>query len=214
MRRLAALTISAFLAFAPAAAFAQTAAPAQPVTATAGWDASAPLTATVVVPPTVQKAAGIINVGQAFGTILEPYIDAAVNALILAAMGWFAFFLRTRLNISIDQGQRDALTKFLQNRASSLIADGAVRMDGVTVKVNNERLADAVNAAAASIPDAVAHFGLTPDVLSAKIIDAIPQVPAGAQIVAQAHVDATPMTDAQKSAAAPTKEPTPTGPPA
>lgn len=136
--------------------------------------------------PTIQGG-GIINIGQALGPFLQPYVDAAVQALILAGVSWLGVVLKQKFNISIDEGHRDALTTFLQNRASSLIADGAVRMQGLQVKVDSAALAAAVNSINDGAAGAAKHFGITPDMIAAKIIDAIPQVPAGAAIVAQAH---------------------------
>jgi hypothetical protein len=130
---------------------------------------------------------GVINIGQALGPVLQPYVDAAVQALIVIGIGWLSWFFKTKLNINIDQGHADALARFAQGRANSLIADGFVKMNGLQVTVDNAALASEVNAAATMIPDAVAHFGITPDQLAAKIKDAIPQVPAGAAIVANAH---------------------------
>lgn len=201
-----------FIAFAPAVAFAQTAnVPAFNIGPMATPNPIAP-GITIVAPPAT--GGGIINIGQAFGTLLQPYIDAAVQVLILAAVSYFGLFIKKKFNVDIDKKSSDELTKFLQNRASSLIADGAVKMSGVTVKVDNQRLADAANAALNSVPDAIKRFGLTPDVIAAKIVDAIPQVAAGAAIVAQAHAEAPPITTIELANAAPTPDPTPTGKPA
>jgi hypothetical protein len=125
---------------------------------------------------------------SAFGW-LEPYVDSAANALILALVGYMATVLKTKWNIDLDQGHRNALTTFLQNRAASLISDGAVRMSGKSVQVDNAMLARAANQASLAIPGVLKRFGLTPDVVAAKIIDAIPQTTAGAAIIADAHKD-------------------------
>jgi hypothetical protein len=138
------------------------------------------------VSPPVQGG-GLVEIGQAFGPFLQPYVDAIAQTLIVSAIGWVTWLLKTKLNISIDQGHSDALAKFVQGRANSLIADGFVKMNGLTVNVDNAAVANEANLALTMIPDAVAHFGVTPDQLAAKIKDAIPQVPAGAAIVASAH---------------------------
>ena len=132
---------------------------------------------------------GVINIGQAFGSVAEPYINALVQALVAAAMGWIFWLLKTKLNINIDAEHRASITQAVQRQASSLIADGAVAMEGKAVKVDNAALAQAVNMAIAAAPDAVARFGLTPERVEARIIDMIPQAPAGAQIVAAAHAN-------------------------
>jgi hypothetical protein len=125
---------------------------------------------------------------SAFGW-LEPYVDSVANALILALVGYMATVLKTKWNIDLDQGHRNALTTFLQNRAASLISDGAVKMQGKSVQVDNAMLARAANQASLAIPGVLKRFGLTPDVVAAKIVDAIPQTTAGAAIIADAHKD-------------------------
>jgi hypothetical protein len=123
---------------------------------------------------------------SAFGW-LEPYINSVANALILALVGYLVTALKTKWNIDLDQGHRNALTTFLQNRAASLISDGAVKMQGKSVHVDNAMLARAASQASLAIPGVLKRFGLTPDVVAAKIVDAIPQTTAGAAIVADAH---------------------------
>lgn len=119
-------------------------------------------------------AQGIINVGAAFGA-WQPYVDSIVGAIITALLTWVLMIVRTKLNVSIDDSMRATLETFLKNQAASLIADGAVKFSGLTVEVKSQALASAANAALTLIPDTVAHFGLTPEVLAQKIIDAVPQ---------------------------------------
>ena len=134
---------------------------------------------------------GVINIGQAFGTILQPYIDALVQALIVSAVGWLAWLVKNKLGVDVDAKQRDALQAFLLNTANSLIAAGAVKMQGTTVTVRSEALSAEVNTAISRIPDALKHFGLdaptAAGILKDKILDAIPQTTAGAEIITQAH---------------------------
>jgi hypothetical protein len=135
-------------------------------------------------------AGGIINVGQAFNAAVAPYVDAAVQAGIAALVSWLLLGLQKKTGIAIDAGHRQALTTALQNQAGSLLADGMVKMAGVKVNVDSPALAKAANDALASIPDVEKHFGLTPEYVAARIIDTIPQIAAGAAMVAQAHATA------------------------
>ena len=104
----------------------------------------------------------------------------------LIALG-FGIIGKSKYSQWLDQSSRDALETFLKNRASSLIADGAVRISGRAIHVDNNLLFRAATEASTAIPDALKRFNLTPDVIAQKIIDAIPQVPAGSAIVAAAH---------------------------
>jgi hypothetical protein len=143
---------------------------------------------TYVVPPAnvTEQGGGVINIGQAFGTAVQPYIDAAVNAIILAFVGWLGVILKNKFNISIDQGHRDALVTALQNQAGSLIADGVVKMEGAKITVPDKALAQSANEIMSVIPDAAKRLGFTPDYLQKRILDTIPQTAAGAAMVAAA----------------------------
>jgi hypothetical protein len=139
---------------------------------------------------------GVIDFGNIASQTLAPYLAAIVNSMIVIGIGWLASWLRAKFKIDIDQKHRDALTAFLQNQAGALIASGAMRLDGIKVNIDSNMLALAANQAISRIPDAAKHFGLTPDVIARKIVEMIPQIPAGAQIIAQAHADAAAQKDA------------------
>lgn len=172
-----------FLLLAPAASLAQGMNP----------QIGAPVPIVVNQAPAAPAVAGggVINIGQAFGTVMQPYIDALVQAAIVGAMGWIGWLLKNKLGVDTDAKQRDALQAFLLNTANSLIAAGAVQMQGKTVTVRSEALAAEVNTAITRIPDALKHFGLdapsAAGLLKDKILDAIPQTTAGAEIITQAH---------------------------
>jgi hypothetical protein len=152
----------------------------------ATYDAPAASTVTVQAGP-AKPAAGVINIGAAFGDWLQPYINAAVEAGMTALVSWVLFVLKTKFNIAIDAGHADSIKRALTTQANAMIASGLVKMEGLTVSVSNQQLADAANKVIAAVPDAVDHFGLTPAELEDKIVSMIPQTPAGAAIVAAAH---------------------------
>lgn len=136
---------------------------------------------TIVMPPA--KSAGFIQIGQAFGDFLQPYIDAAIQAIIAALVGWLAWKLKQSTGIDIDAGHRDAITKALTNQASSLVADGMVKIEDGKVDVHSAALAAAAKEVMAVVPDAAKHFGVTPEFVAARIVDTIPQIAAGAQLI-------------------------------
>ncbi len=140
--------------------------------------------AIIQAPADPQKGGGLIQL-SAFGW-LQPYVDTVVQALIVIAMGWFG---KTKYGQMLDQGSRDALGTFLKNRASSLIADGAVKVQGKAIHVDSGFLVRAANESATAIPDALKRFNLSPEVVAQKIVDAIPQTQAGAAIIAAAHAE-------------------------
>jgi hypothetical protein len=210
MKQIVAFVAALYVAFAPIAAFAQFPAPTdghpavpqgaigtwvkegngyKPIetptelkgsTAAVGGPVGSPV---FVTPP--NKSGGIIDIGKLFGDVAEPYINAIIEALIVAGVGWVTKRIHDKTGIEIDAKNRDALTTFLQNEAGALMAKGAVRIEGKTVHVQSEALAAAANNASNVIPDAAKHFGLTPDYVADRIVAQIPQIAAGAQIMAQ-----------------------------
>lgn len=145
---------------------------------------------TYVIPPgPPQKNGGFIHIGQAFSDFLGPYIDAAIEALAVAFVGWVANGYRRVTGRELDQKHRDALQVAFKNRAASLIAAGKVKVNALGVQVPDAELAVEANDLMAAMKDAVEHFGgMSPELVKQKIIDAIPQIPAGASIIAQAHL--------------------------
>ena len=131
----------------------------------------------------------VINIGAAFGS-LRPYVDSIVGGLIFLGITWGAYILKTKWNIDIDASMRDALQSWLLRQAGSLTAAGAVRVQGLQITVGNAAVSAAANLAIREIPDAIAHFGLTPDKLAEMIVDKLPHVPAVAAVAASTAVPA------------------------
>lgn len=138
--------------------------------------------------------AATIDVGQALSGGLQDLVTGTVTALIAALVGWLAVVAKNKFNIDIQAQYRDTLTAFLQRQASSLIADGAVKLSGVKVEVSNEALAAAANTALHAIPDVLKYFGLTPEKIQAMIVDMLPKQPSVAQAQAIAIDVANPAT--------------------
>lgn len=139
---------------------------------------------TYVTPP----SPGIIDIGQALGPAAQPYVDAVVNALILAGVGYLGNLLRNKFNVSLDEGARNALVTALQNQAGSMIADGFVKVEqnGKVTIHNDQALINAANEVMQVVPDAAKRLGFTPDYVAKRIIDTIPQTAAGAAAIAAA----------------------------
>ncbi|MGM4891279.1 hypothetical protein [Tardiphaga sp. 839_C3_N1_4] len=138
--------------------------------------------------------AASIDIGQAINGSLQEIVNGVVTALIAGLIGWVAIVVKNKFNIDIEAKHREAITAFVQRQASSLIAMGAVKLDGVKVEVQNAALADAANKALAAIPDALKFFGITPASIQQRIIDMLPKEPAVAQAQAVAIDVANPAT--------------------
>lgn len=116
-----------------------------------------------------------VNVGG-FWSALEPYIASAVAAVVATLGGWGVALLNKKLGLSIDDSLRQSLQTAVTNAAGLVLHQLDNKLAGVTIDVRNEMAAAAVNYVLAAAPDAVKHFGLTPDAIAEKIKAALPQV--------------------------------------
>ena len=91
--------------------------------------------------PSSAAVAATIDIGQAFGGTLQEIVNSAVSAALAALVGWVAWAVKSKFNIDIAARHRDALTSFLQRRASGLVAAGAVKVQGLKLEVQSEQLA-------------------------------------------------------------------------
>jgi hypothetical protein len=130
-----------------------------------------------------QADGNVISFGPLLGS-LQPFVDALVSGLITAIVGWVLYVVKQKLNISIDDSMRDAFITWAKGQASSLVADGAVKVSGLQVTVQSAALAAAANTIFRLIPDTAAHFGITPELAAQKIVDMIPHVPTVAAVAA------------------------------
>lgn len=152
-----------------------------------------PVVAFAVLVPGFALAA-TIDVGQALTGSLQDIINAVVTGLLAALVGWVVVVLKNKFGLDIEAAHRDALTAFLQRQASALVAQGAVKLSGVKIEVQNDALAAAANTALGAIPDALKFFGLTPAKIQGMIVDLLPKQPAVAQAAAVAIDTANPAT--------------------
>lgn len=127
--------------------------------------------------------AASIEIGAALGK-LQPYIDGLLTLGISALVGWVLYIIKNKLHVSIDDSMRDALQTWASRQASSLVADGFVKVQGLKVDVPNAALANVANLGLKEIPDALQHFGITPDKLMEMVKDKIPHVPSVAAVAA------------------------------
>jgi hypothetical protein len=116
-----------------------------------------------------------IAVGDIWTGVM-PYIVAAIGAVITFLVGWVLNLLKTKLGVSIDDSMRASLQTAAANAAGLVLNSLGNQLSGVKIDVGNQFVADAVNYVIKAAPDAVAHFGLTPDEIAQKILALLPQV--------------------------------------
>lgn len=130
----------------------------------------------------VMHGGGFIDLDPLLG-FLGPIVSALLQALIPVLVAWAVYRFHLMTGATIDKATSDRFARVLQNEAASLVADGQVKFAGTKVEVDNKKVADVANAVLARMPEA-ASIGFTPELVAARIIDHIPQVPAAAAIIA------------------------------
>lgn len=116
-----------------------------------------------------------IAIGDIWSGIV-PYIVAAIGALISAAVGWLIYLVNKKLGISIDDSMRNSLQTAATNAAGLVLNKLGNQIAGAKIDVKNQYVAEAVNYVLTAAPDAIKHFGLTPDLVAQKILALLPQV--------------------------------------
>lgn len=108
--------------------------------------------------------------------LLQPYVLAVVSVLATAIVGWLAELLRRKFNLDIEAAHRDALQTALTNGAGLIAGKIGGALAGRTIDLKSVLLAEAVNYVLQAVPDAVRHFGVTPELLAEKILAKLPQM--------------------------------------
>jgi uncharacterized membrane protein len=108
--------------------------------------------------------------------VLQPYLLAIVSVLATAIVGWLAELLRRKFNLDIDAAHREALQTALTNAAGLLIGKAGSAIANKTLDLKSSVLAEAVNYVLHAVPDAIRHFGITPEAVAEKLQAKLPQV--------------------------------------
>lgn len=108
--------------------------------------------------------------------ILQPYLLAVVSVAATAIVGWLAELLRRKFGLDIDAAHREALQTALANGAGLLIGKLGVAAAAGKIDLRSAALAEAVNYVLQAVPDAVRHFGITPEAVAEKLQAKLPQI--------------------------------------
>jgi hypothetical protein len=108
--------------------------------------------------------------------VLQPYLLAIVSVAATAIVGWLAELLRRKFNLDIDAAHREALQTALTNGAGLLIGKAGSAIAGEKLDLKSVAIAEAVNYVLQAVPDAIRHFGITPEAVAEKLQAKLPQV--------------------------------------
>jgi uncharacterized membrane protein len=112
-------------------------------------------------------------------SIVQPYLIAIVSVVATTIAGWLAELLRRKFHLDIEASHREALQTALTNGAGLLIAKLGGALAGRKLDLKSVVLAEAVNYVLQSVPDAVRHFGVTPEAIAEKVLAKLSQMNAG-----------------------------------
>jgi len=118
-------------------------------------------------------------VAEGLYTIVQPYLMAVVSVVATAIVGWLAELLRRKFSLDIEASHREALQTALANGAGLLLGKLGGTLAGKTLDLKSAVLAEAVNYVLQSVPDAVRHFGVTPEAIAEKISAKLSQMNSG-----------------------------------
>lgn len=198
---LPAVTPAPAAAPAPVVAPPQVVIPAPQVTVTAPNVSVSPPAVNVTTPQVnvqAPESGGFIQIGKLFGQQMQPYVDAIIQALALAFAGWITTMIglayKRITGKELDEKASNVIAIAAKNQAGALLSAGAVKLQGLRINVSNDKIALAVDEVMTRVPDALKRFGMTPQDVQNRIVEAIPQTAAGAQIIADAHAAAAAKT--------------------
>lgn len=107
---------------------------------------------------------------QSTGSIVfetfRPFMVEIVSALILALVGWLVAIVRQKFGIDIDAKHRDALQAALLNAAGLIISRVGGTTRAFNLPASSPELKRGVEYVLSSVPDALKHFGITPETAS------------------------------------------------
>jgi hypothetical protein len=96
----------------------------------------------------------------------SPIINVVVEilaAFLMLLLSWVVTLIADRLKLSKDSAIRAYLSSAVDNAIQYGKQKAEAAGAGATVKIDNQVVGHAVDYLVAHVPDALAHFGLTPD---------------------------------------------------
>jgi hypothetical protein len=94
---------------------------------------------------------------------LRPYLLEVAGVLITGVVAWAAKRFRDWTGMEIEARHREALQSALTNAARLALDRGAAHAGEMRIPIGNAVLETGVDYVLKSVPDAVKHFGLSPE---------------------------------------------------
>lgn len=103
------------------------------------------------------------STGSAVFEIVRPYLVEVAGLVIAGVVGWLATAVRAKLGIDIEARHREALQAALTNAAGLVINRAGGSIGALHLPTSNTMIAEGVDYVVKAAPDALKHFGITPE---------------------------------------------------
>ena len=111
------------------------------------------------------------STGSAIFEAVRPFLVEVASVIISAAVLWLVGTVKAKFNIEIDARHRDALQAALTNAAGLVINRAGGMAGALSLPSRNPLIIEGVDYVVKSAPDALKHFGITPEAAGAVLTE-------------------------------------------
>lgn len=111
------------------------------------------------------------STGSALFEIVRPFLVEIASVIVSGAVLWLVGTVKAKFNIEIDARHRDALQAALTNAAGLVINRAGGMAGALALPSRNPMIIEGVDYVVKSVPDALKHFGITPEATSAVLAE-------------------------------------------
>jgi hypothetical protein len=109
--------------------------------------------------------------GSAVFEIFRPYLVEVAGLVIAGVVGWLATAVKAKLGIDIEARHREALQAALTNAAGLVINRTGGAVGALHLPTHNPIIAEGVDYVVKAAPDALKHFGITPEAAASVLAE-------------------------------------------
>jgi hypothetical protein len=111
------------------------------------------------------------STGSAVFEVIRPFLVEVASVFISAVVLWLATTMKSKLNIDIEAKHREALQAALTNAAGLVINRAGGMASALALPGRNPLIIEGVDYVVKSAPDALKHFGITPEAAGAVLTE-------------------------------------------
>jgi hypothetical protein len=113
--------------------------------------------------------ANTVQIGGFWADVIRPYVVDLISALLTVFISAVLLVLKQKLGLDVDAKERDALHSAAMSGALQAVAKLDGPLGDVAINVGNPMVASGVEWAMKAAPDAIKHFGMSPDDVAALV---------------------------------------------